>query len=179
MQVKEFAKDLRTTIEGIAATGKKTIKIVRLSAYLREVEEANGDNSNFTSKDALNTDRELAHQTNLENFKAVIVAGQNAIKTMILINGGAAVAMLAFIGNFAGKLQNGPSFLAPSLLLFAIGSFLGGSVSGLTYLSRWLFANEKTIDWGLRLNILCIVAGAASFGCFLAGVINVYFALVT
>lgn len=47
-------------------------------------------------------------QSSLENFKAVISVGQNALKSILMINGGATVAFIAFLNNNLGKfLQSG------------------------------------------------------------------------
>ena len=38
---------------------------------------------------------------NVEGFKSVILAGQSALRSALLVNGGAAVALLAFIGKLS------------------------------------------------------------------------------
>ena len=41
---------------------------------------------------------EAVYQLNLENFKAVLASSRDVLKSAILINGGAGVALLAFMG---------------------------------------------------------------------------------
>lgn len=42
-----------------------------------------------------------ASAINVEGFKSVILAGQSALRSALLVNGGAAVALLAFIGKLS------------------------------------------------------------------------------
>ena len=46
-----------------------------------------------------NAERAAELSFDIEMFKSVIIAGQAALKSAILINGGATVALLAFIGS--------------------------------------------------------------------------------
>lgn len=48
---------------------------------------------------ALVNSSQQEHESNLEMLRATIATGQSALKSALLINGGAAVAVLAFIGN--------------------------------------------------------------------------------
>lgn len=70
----------------------------------------------------------------LESFKQVITLGQSAVKSITLINGGAAVALLAFIGHLTSaattKLQVFP--FAESLRFFVAGVFFSALASGTT-----------------------------------------------
>ncbi len=178
MKVVEFAKDFKMTILELSAEGRKTLKISNIVKYLDEVIE----NPNQELPEANLTldfrSLELDHESNLENFKAVIAAGQNAIRTMVLINGAATIAILAFIGNLSVSNQAQITIMAPTLLPFAIGTFLGGVTSGATYLTQWLYANQKTEKFGFAMNIICIIAGLSSFIAFLLGIFKVYFALI-
>jgi cation transporter-like permease len=73
----------------------------------------------------------------LEELRAVNAAGQSAIKSSMLVNGGAAVALLAFIGHLATDPQTigaVPNFAVP-LTSFVVGVWLGGLSAGFTYLT--------------------------------------------
>ena len=77
-------------------------------------------------------------------FKSVITTAKVTINALILINGGAAVALLAFIGHLATAESRGPAvhaFAAP-LAWFVIGlgaaALFAGSVAG----GQKLFAEE-------------------------------------
>jgi hypothetical protein len=79
---------------------------------------------------------------NQEMFKSVISAGQVALRSVILINGGAAVALLAFIGSIWDK-STIDNLTIKKLLIsmagFVLGVLLGGVAASLTYLVQLLY----------------------------------------
>ncbi len=109
---------------------------------------------------------------NLETFKATINAGQNAIKSMVIINGGAAVALLAFVGNIWSNKGNlsGIKGLSWGLLFFVIGVLLAGIVSALTYLAQRAYSENNSKN-GNYINNICIACSSFSFICFLIGTV--------
>jgi hypothetical protein len=127
--------------------------------------------------------QKMAHAANLENFKAVIAAGQNTIRTMLLLNGGAAVALLAYIGHLDATgttVADVPKF-AWCLLLFAVGSLCAALVSAATYLSQWLYGyttKPKLLKAGFIMNLVCIALGLASFVFFGWGMIAAHAAFI-
>ncbi|MDQ7073427.1 MAG: hypothetical protein Q9N32_08265 [Gammaproteobacteria bacterium] len=114
-------------------------------------------------------------------FRSVITAGQSAIKSSFLLNGSAAVALLAFIGHLATIDKSYVAFFAPSLLPFAYGVLVIAVTSGFTYLSQWLYASEhkSAVTAGFVFNIICIVLGLSSYGFFLWGLFSTYGSLST
>ena len=104
-------------------------------------------------------------------FRAVITAGQNAIKTSFLLNGGAAVALLAFIAHMADVKPETVPVFASCMVPFTIGVLIIAVTSGLTYITQWLYqrtslAGRKAGFW---VNILCVVSGIASYLLFAWG----------
>jgi hypothetical protein len=81
-----------------------------------------------------------------ENFKlkfqATVQSGQAALKSAFLINGGAAVALLAFIGNVWTKIQANVTGLGFPLLLYVFGVLFPAVASGLTYLCQYQYAKS-------------------------------------
>ncbi|MRF40154.1 hypothetical protein GIJ78_06380 [Escherichia coli] len=63
------------------------------------------------------------HESNLEMLRATIGTSHLAIKSALLINGGAAVAFLAFLGNAWSRF---PGLAAKSLLACSLGYFTWG-----------------------------------------------------
>lgn len=127
----------------------------------------------------LNHDLENVRHVNaasLENFKAVIAAGQNAIRSIILINGGASVAMLAFLGHLVriGSPQV-PQF-AGSLVAFVTGTLLGTLVAGSTYLAQFFFGypDDRERRVGLVFNVLAVAIAILSYLTFFAGSYTAY-----
>src|SRR5205823_6150772 len=145
MSPKQFAAQMKATIEDIKSKGTAAIYCDNLIAYLNEVQ-----NSPEPEPSPLDIERYKAdlqnwieankyqHEGRLEMFRSVITSGQNAIRSSFLLNGGAAVALLAFIGHLAQfKAERVPEFAA-CLLPFAYGVLAIAVTSGFTYLSQWL-----------------------------------------
>lgn len=67
------------------------------------------------------TPEDRDHEWSIQVFKSVLETGKTALSTLLIVCGGSAVALLAFIGNLA-KDGNGPRVagLAPALLCYAI-----------------------------------------------------------
>ena len=109
----------------------------------------------------------------LESFKQVIGLGQSAIKSITLINGGAAVALLAFIGHLttstAANLQILP--FAESLRFFVAGVFFSALASGTTYLSQNFYDYDgKWIRrFGATFHILTVAIVVFAFLSFFKG----------
>jgi hypothetical protein len=111
---------------------------------------------------------EVANYT--ESFKAVIQAGQTALKSAILINGGAAVALLAFIGSL---WSSSPSIkvvesLSSSMQFFVFGVLSSAIATGIVYLAQ--YANMLKKSWTFRiLNFISIILVIFSYICFVTG----------
>jgi hypothetical protein len=88
--------------------------------------------------------------SNLEEYKlkfqATVQSGQAALKSAFLINGGAAVALLAFIGNVWTKTQANVNGLGFPLLLYVFGVLFPAVASGLTYLSQYQYGKSVKDD---------------------------------
>ena len=111
----------------------------------------------------------------IEMFKAVNTAGQAALKSAILINGGAAIALLAFIGSIFKVSPDSEVItkLSPAMIYFVIGVLSGAVASGTTYISQFLYGYEKRC-WGHIINGLAWLLVILSYILFLAGFILAY-----
>jgi hypothetical protein len=79
---------------------------------------------------------------------AVTFAGA-AIKGLLIINGGAAVAIIAFLGHLSDNPAAGPAkiaALAPALIAFGWGALLGAMVAALAYLSQLFFSQHVATE---------------------------------
>jgi hypothetical protein len=185
MNAKQFAAQMKATIENVKAQGTAAIYCDNIIAYLDSVinspepEPTQVDIERYKAE-LQNTIEATKHhlQSSLEMFRSVIGAGQSAIKSSFLLNGGAAVALLAFIAHLAQfGAAKVPTFAA-CLLPFAFGALAIVVTSGLTYLSQWFYAGAVAGAWGKKvgfgLNIMCIVLGIASYGLFAWGLFATY-----
>lgn len=81
-------------------------------------------------------------KSQLENFKSIITMGQNALKSIIMINGGASVAFIAFLNNNLSHFLSDAvlsavySSLWCALIAFGLGTFLASLGYGLAYLTQ-------------------------------------------
>ena len=92
-----------------------------------------------------NADRTSA--ADLEMFKSVLETGKVALTTPILVNGGASVALLAFIANISAKSDVGSGVGIPSiagaLMWFVFGVLLAALATGSTYLTQDLHSQAQ------------------------------------
>src|SRR6266404_3904086 len=85
-------------------------------------------------------------QRSLEANRTGNASGRDAIKATTLVNGGAAVAMLAFLGHLASIGADPTTIIefARALRWFVIGTLLCVLASGITYVA------QRTCELGLR-----------------------------
>ena len=183
MSVQSFANEFKELIVSIKNKGTAAIYCDNLIAYLEEVskqpthEPTDAELEQYKAQ--LQHDIELSkndHATNLEMFRSVISSGQNAIRSSFLLNGGASVALLAFISHLTtSKVEKVASF-ADALIPFVIGVLAITITAGLTYLSQWFYAHDTkaSIRTGFILNIIIIILGLASYGFFIWGMCVTY-----
>lgn len=189
MKSKEVLDLLDRSLDDAAVKGARAVDIgalKKLVAGLRKIvdastaqiaaEEQKRMQSSFANWLETNKQR---HEWQLEGFRSAIQAGQSALKSCVLINGGAAVALLAFVGHLVEQKEPAISVrsLAIAMSVFVGGVFAGGLASGVTYLSQWFFADDRETT-GFRLNIAAILAGLASLACFSWGGYLAYAAIV-
>lgn len=109
------------------------------------------------------------NQSDLELFKSIVTAGQAALKTTILINGGAAVALLAFIGKlYTTQSKELIPLLAVSLVCYVYGVLCGSLATGFTYLTQFLHL-RKIPKLGATANILSNLCVIGSYILFAVG----------
>jgi hypothetical protein len=114
----------------------------------------------------------LAHynwqkDSSLEMFRSVINAGQSALKAAMIMNGGAAVALLALLGHAASDASTKSlvAKLAFPLFLFVLGVLFSGVATGVNYVSQGLYSrrNTKTAHTTNGVGIFLV---AAAYGVF-------------
>jgi hypothetical protein len=188
MSVKQFATELKQTIKKLQSDGVDSVKSVNLITYLDEVIKSPNPEVDQANLESYRAELQLwveenkkVHSWDLEGFKSVISAGQNALKTAFLMNGGATVAMLAFVGKLSDDHVSQIPVFASAMVFFVIGVLLVTISSGFTYMSQWFYFKPK--KWqkntGFWLNIAAILSSLSSYGLFIAGVMRSYRAFIT
>lgn len=120
---------------------------------------------------ALGNSLQQEHASNLEMLRATITTGQSALKSALLINGGAAAATLAFIGSVWSSTKT-PALLpslAYGLSLFVWGVLSAACAAGATYLSQAGYGGElgsRSQSIGGIARALAIVGVVGAYGLF-------------
>ena len=183
MTLHEFAAELKTAIVEIQSQGQQSISCHGLVAHLNSVlsspEHAAPHGEIERLKAFLQAEVETQkamHLGNLEMFRSVITYAQTAIRSSMILNGGAAVALLAFIAHLATVNSDKVVLFAGCLLWFAVGALLIGLTAALAYLSQWFYHrySAASLRTGGLLNIACIVLGLASYGTFAWGLFSTH-----
>lgn len=183
MGTREFASRMKAEMEDLKRQGIAAIFVDQMITYLASVETSPEENPGPAEMERYKVELQAnveagkrAHEVGMENFKAVITAGQNAIRTILLLNGGAAVALLAFSGHLIAEASPNATRFAGCMLPFALGALAAGIISGGTYLSQFLFGHHspKVQWWGHLVNYTVIVMGVAAYVLFLWGMLSTY-----
>jgi hypothetical protein len=162
---------LRNTLKSLKGKGQTVVPIADVQ---RELDAAGGNSIETWKEDRLR-DR-LQYETEvqfvIEGSKAAVAAGQAALKSAILINGGAAVACLAFLGSLVQRGTPIQGFRCV-LICFAVGTLLSAMGSGGTYLAQCCVGKDKARShkWWNRAAVSCVIL---SYVVFLLGCLTAY-----
>lgn len=188
MSSKELIEKIIADVEATKQQGYENISTEKLLSYLENSKTSEGYNHDY-QMELLRSDNtanieimKMDHAANLEVFRSVITVGANAAKAFMIINGGAAIALLAFLGNIWNKesTPTAAASISDSLLLFCVGVLCSGICSGFTYLAQFCYASSdlKTHSgWdkaGLFSNVIAVLSGVASLTLFAIGAYVTY-----
>lgn len=166
--------ELKKTLEEL----KENQKIVEIEPLLKYINEINSSKNISTKNDFLlseykaQTDINIANANNenameMEMYKSVVSSGQSAIKISMIINGGGAVSLLAFISKIwaSGLNKEIIEYLSLSILFFSIGILFTAVTSGTTYLTQHSYAlkKEKLGDFINFISIALIIFSYLTF----------------
>ena len=116
-------------------------------------------------------ERELAHyeaqsKGNIELFRSVITFAQSALKSSMLINGGAAAGLLAFIGKIWSEsiVQSTVDSLTLAIALYASGVLTAAFGTVTSYITQFCYqAKWMKTGIGFHVSTLFIVIGSFIF----------------
>lgn len=181
----DFSNAMRNGLNDAKARGVTVVSIDDVLMHLSDLEDALSEYPLDTSQSVDEANRRswekyledyraylaARNATEIKVFESVITAGQNAIRILLAINGGAAIAVLAFLGHLATINSSMLSAFAIPMQWFSFGVALAGAVSGLTYLTQLSFSSEKRVlQWtGFSFQAIAILCGCASFILFIIG----------
>ena len=175
-----FSK-LHEALLDVQQSGQRNIDIQALQTFLHSIERNAPLNLEISK---LQQDSRLAQykadrDVGLEMLRAVLAAGQSALTTSILVNGGATVALLALIGNLYSK-SSGSAFsvldpLVLALVAFAIGVLFGAVATGATYATQYCYAMRFARSAKV-FHLLTVGLVLISYLFFAAGIVGAYHA---
>jgi len=194
MKSSEVVKIFKGAIESTKQNGIDKVSIQDLEAYAARLEETVNDSPEGADAGEANMERYRAdlnawisarqhqYEHNLEMLRSVITVGQSALKSALLINGGAAVAVLAFLGRlFTGESASlSIGCLSLALLLFVWGVLAAAVAAGATYLSQAGYGGEFG-SWsrkvGIGGHVVAVFGVIAAYGFFGFGAWQAYTAI--
>ncbi len=188
MSVKRFAAQMRVSIEEFKTQGITSLSCDNIIAYLNNVENSPHAEPSIIDlerykADLQNVTEKLKHEYEItrESFRATLTAGQSAIKSSFLMNGGGAIALLAFITHLAQFKAEKVTEFSGCLFPFVLGVLAITMTSGFTYVSQWCYAHNTPGFYrvGYWLNIFCVLLGLGSYVLFIWGVLSTSYAFET
>lgn len=126
------------------------------------------------------TDHRIVADWKSEQTKSLISMSQSAIRLLATINAGAAVALIAFLGNAIGKNAGIVADLfAGCLATFAVGIIVATLVSFGSYITQLLYGEESANSqkWARRLHKVTFAASVVGLGVFGGGCFQTYHAM--
>lgn len=185
METQEIIEAFRRQLDQVNAQGIDQVQVSALRNYLDALERDADASQEYRRQEH---EGMLAHYTaqsqhSIEMLKAVLEAGKSALHALLIINGGAVIALLGVLGSLAGR-DGGASFasmLALPLLLFGVGVLAGAVGFALRYFSQACYSESENADdayqkWGHAFRYMAIttvlvgfcVFGWAMYGAFQA-----------
>lgn len=114
----------------------------------------------------------MSERLTKESFEATMRFAELAVRSLLILNGGAALGLLTFASN-QSKNGGAPIDYADAILFFGVGAALSVLSAGLSYLAQCYFTRENG-NWqtkaGHVLRGVAIVAWLVSIALFIFGV---------
>lgn len=156
MKSSEVIQVLKESVATTKAKGVEHVPIENLEAFADELQDVVKKTPDDVAAGEAAMEEYRAHLTtwasssqyqydkSLEMLRAVITVGQSALKSALLINGGAAVALLAFIGKIWGQVDTQPvlGVLSVALNCYVFGVLSAAMACGATYFSQAGYSDE-------------------------------------
>ncbi|MEO8430077.1 MAG: hypothetical protein ABI592_01115 [Acidobacteriota bacterium] len=175
MTAKELLDSIRANVAAAAQSGAEPPSWNVLDIYLaslepRAIEPAarpdTVDRHEQAKIDVAKLTYQQKHSWSVESFKAANESGREAMKASILINGGAAVAVLAYVGHLSTLGRGAGSFAGP-MMVYVIGVLAGALALGCTYLGQ-IVAPKGTV-WFWSFNGPAILLTICAYATFALG----------
>ncbi|MDY6948308.1 MAG: hypothetical protein SXG53_21595 [Pseudomonadota bacterium] len=184
MESRELIEIFRRELSRVEAQGSKQVTVVALLEYIAALEKGATESNEYRRQQYEGKLAEYAadNDKQLEMLRAVLESGKSALQSLLIINGGAVVALMGVMANLAGKPDGATlaRYLALPLLEFGLGVLCGSVGFAFRYFSQACYSEggENYEKIGDRLRIAAIISGISGFILFGLGVVNSYHAVV-
>lgn len=187
METKELINAFRNQLDQVEAQGAQQVQVTALRNYLNALERDAGRSQEFRKREH---EGMLAHyaaknQHSIEMLKAVLEAGKSALHALLIINGGAVVALLGVLANLAGKPGGVllAKYLALPVLQFGIGVLVGALGFAFRYFSQACYSEksqkkDRYDAWGDGFRYAAILSAVSGYVLFGFAMVNAYHAVV-
>ena len=175
MNSQELLESMRQEVARVKATGQQGVTLDDLDNYFSRFQQCTsaGSSDQLTvAPQKAQYEMALAHynwqkDSSLEMFRSVINAGQSALKAAMLMNGGAAVALLALLGHAASDASTKSlvAKLASPLFLFVLGVLSSCVATGVNYVTQSLHSRRNT-KIAHTTNVVGMLLVAAAYSVF-------------
>lgn len=177
MEPLEIIQELKNALSHVKGKGQAEVEIESIEKFLEIIKK---DIEPSNEQRRLEYQRVLAHyqaqnNSSLESFRSVIESGNNALNSIILINGGAAIALLSSLSTLSSKETNKVlvASLTLPLLLFGLGVLSSSVGYGARYFAQALY-HEASNKVGHTFRWLSIAFSALAYALFGFGIYGAY-----
>lgn len=176
MADESLIEGVQADLEDLAKQGQTVVSIPALQQYLTGLTKLDPGSAENLILHKLTARKDLAlvslrieNDVNLEMLRSVLSSAHAAVNSSMLINGGAAAALLAFIGHLVAQSPGkglAAAFAVP-MIVFVGGVFLAALAGGLTYLTQYAY-HHKSKGANLWRHLTKVVV-VLSYSAFVAG----------
>lgn len=177
METKEAIQKLKTDLVALKERGQEQVKILALEQYLTDLEHVATESAEWRNHQHQSSLAQYDAQatSDLEMFKSVLESGREALKAVLLINGGAAVALLgalSYVVSRDGSQELGLG-ISVSLADFGGGVLLAALSSGARYVTQFVYKDGHNRT-GHVFNGLSILLATTAYVAFGFGMFHAY-----
>lgn len=186
MNTKEVLETVKKAVLDVKQQKQDVISVDAMTHYLEtliidtEGQESETSLAAFHAEHNAKIEEYKADQLHdTEMFRSVINFAGSALKSAMLINGGAAVALMAFIGNIWTKVTAvaAVTSLTNSVFYFAFGVLAAALATMMSYFTQY-FYHHGPEKLGVAFHVVSTITGIGSFVLFGWGAFEVYTAFV-
>jgi len=183
MESQEILQHIRKQLADVESKGGTQVHLPAFKAYLDALEKGVSPSLEHRKMEYQGQLAEFEAESTrrIELLKAVLEAGKSALQALLLVNGGAVIALLGSMSNLVGKAAGGElaRYLALPLLQFGLGVLCGALGFAVRYFSQACYSEgaeegDLMTKWGDRLRYAAILVGISGYVCFGFGVVNAY-----